>query len=352
MRAWCSTAARVCSSVGGAGSTWPPSRPGSRREPHAHPTRRRLPPGATARDAKLVEAELTKALHASATTRAVTIPGDPPLVDLLADYTERHTRTLRSPETARYHALRIGRWIEGRRASDARAVAQQIREDMHGHYAAGTINRSLGALKKALRDGWRRGAVSVDYSGLVERLPEHNARTTWLTLEQVQRIADHASAPVRAAIWISVLTGCRRGEVLALRPPMIGRDTITLPAGATKTQRTRTVPIIPPVRPWLAQIGAVGLGINFEGLKTGFRRAREAAGMQHVTFHDLRRSCGTLLVQRGVPLQVVSRILGHTSTAVTERVYAHLDVRQLREGLGVLTGLHRRLTPGRRKKAA
>lgn len=78
--------------------------------------------------------------------------------------------------------------------------------------------------------------------------------------------------------------------MLALRPGMIDRDTITLPAGATKTLRTREVPIIAPLRPWLAKVGADGLGINFEGLKSGFRRAREAAGMPHVTFHDLRRS--------------------------------------------------------------
>lgn len=313
---------------------------------------RRLPAGASASDAKRVESELVRALHAATSTRQVQIPGDPLLTKLLADYTERHAHTLRSPDTARYHALRIGRWIEGRRASEARQVAQQIAQDMSGHYADGTINRSLGALKKALRDAWKRGAVPVDYSGQVERLPERNARTTWLTLEQVQRIADHASPAVRAAVWISLLTGCRRGEVLALRPEMIGRDTITLPAGATKTLRTRTVPIIPPARPWLAMIGADGLGITFEGLKTGFRRAREASGMPHVTFHDLRRSCGTLLVQRGVPLQVVSRILGHTSTAVTERVYAHLDVRQLRAGLGVLTDLHRRLHRAPKKRAA
>ncbi len=53
--------------------------------------------------------------------------------------------------------------------------------------------------------------------------------------------------------------------------------------------------------------------------------------------------CGTLLAQRGVPLHVISRILGHTSTQVTERVYAHLQVDQLRQGLDVLTGLHRDL---------
>lgn len=312
---------------------------------------RRLPPGATARDARLVEAELTRALHLEAAPRAVQIPGDPLLTDLLADYAERHAATLRSGETARYHALRIGRWCEGRRASEARQVAAQIVADLHGHYAAGTINRSLGALKRALRDAWRRGASAADYSGHVERLPEHNARSTWLTLEQVQRLAERASPAVRAAIWLSVLTGCRRGEVLALRPPMIGRDAITLPAGATKTLRTRTVPIIAAARPWLRQIGEHGLGITFEGLKTGFRRARQAAGMPEVTFHDLRRSTGTLLVQRGVPLQVVSKLLGHSSTAVTERVYAHLDVRQLRAGLDVLGDLHRRLHQPRKRRA-
>lgn len=312
---------------------------------------RRLPPGATQGDAKRVEAELVRALHQHATTRSVAIPGDPLLTELLADYAERHVHTLRSPETARYHALRIGRWCEGRRASEARQVAASIARDMHGHYATATINRSLGALKKALRMAWERGTLATDHSGLVKRLPEHNARTTWLTLEQVGQIADHASEPVRAAIWLSVLTGCRRGEVLALRPAMIGRDTITLPAGATKTLRTREVPIIAPARPWLAKVSADGLGINFEGLKSGFRRAREAAGMPHVTFHDLRRSCGTLLIQRGVSLHVVSRILGHSSTSVTERVYAHLGNKQIRAGLNELTALHRDLHRRGRKAA-
>lgn len=308
-----------------------------------------LPIGASASDAKRLEAELTRALHAQVASRTPTIPGDPLLIDLLADYAERHTKTLRSPDTARYHALRIGRWCEGRRASDARQVAAAIQQDMHGHYAQATINRSLGALKRALKMAWQRGAVPVDYSGMIERLPEHNARTTWLTLAQVQTLASHASESVRAAMWISVLTGCRRGEVLALTPAMVGRDSITLPAGATKSLRTRTVPIIPPVRPWLQHLP---LPINAEGLKSGFRRAREAAGMPEVTFHDLRRSCGTLLVQRGVPLHIISKILGHSSTAVTERVYAHLDVRQLKEGLGALTELHRDLHRKPRKKAA
>lgn len=305
---------------------------------------RRLPQGATARDAKRAESELTQQLHQA--QPAPVVAGDPYLTALLADYTERHAATLRSPDTARFHAYRIGRWVEGRRASETRAVVAKIVEDMTGHYAPATINRSLGTLGKALRIAWDRGETPADYSSLCKRLPERNARTTWLTLEQVQQIADRASPETRAAIWISVLTGCRRGEVLALQPHMIGGDSISLPAGATKTARTRDIPLIAAVRPWLEYLP---LSITAEGLKSGFRRAREAAGMPDVNFHDLRRSCGTLLIQRGVPLHIVSRILGHTSTAVTEKVYAHLATRQMHQGLAVLDKLHQHLH--RKKKS-
>lgn len=309
---------------------------------------RRLPLGSGKSDANLVEAELTTALNAQRASRATPIPGNPQLAELLGHYAQQHALNLRSTDTAQYHAYRITKWIEGRRASDTREVVASIVEDLTGVYAPATINRSLGTLKKALKLAWEKGRVQTDYSSLVKRLPENNARTTTLTMKQVQTLANHASETVRAAIWIALFTGCRRGEILAMKPADVGRTEITIQAGNTKTLRTRTVPIIPPVRPWLKLLP---LAINFEGLKSGFERARIAAGMPEVNFHDLRRSCGTLLIQRRVPLHVVSKLLGHTSTTVTERVYAHLGARELRQGLSVLGDLHRDLHRKSRKVA-
>lgn len=296
---------------------------------------RRLAEGATAGDAKRLEAELIRALHAQASTRQPQIPGDPLLTELLADYTERHAHTLRSPDTAQHHAYRIGRWLEGRRASETRQVAAAIIEDLQGAYAPGTINRSLGTLKKALAMAWQRGRVPVDYSGLVKRLPEHNQRTVYLSMEQVRTLADAASDQVRVAIWVAMLTGCRRGEVCQILPEHIGADTLRIPAGNTKTLRYREVPIVPALRPWLAQLP---LTIGFEGVKSGFRRARERVGMPHVHFHDLRHSCATVLLQLGVELHVVREILGHTSVKTTER-YAHVMVAPQRAALEKLGDL-------------
>lgn len=309
---------------------------------------RKLPPGASASDAKRLEAELIRALH-SPSSRAPSIPGDPLLTELMADYTGRHADTLRSPETAKYHAYRIGRWIEGRRASETREVAAAIREDLLKAYKPATVNRSLGALKKALAVAWERGKTPVDFSTLVKRIPENNARTVYLTMPEVKKLADYASEQVRAAIWIALLTGCRRGEVCKIAAADIGAETIKLQAGNTKTLRYREVPIVPALRPWLKYLP---LAINFEGVKSGFRRAREAAGMPHAHFHDLRHSCATILLGLGADLHTVRDVLGHTSVKTTER-YAHTMVDDQRAALSKLGDLHQDLhRKGKRPRRA
>jgi integrase len=288
---------------------------------------RKLPEGASASDAKELEAALRGAIKKDA--RQPAIPHDPPMTAVLGLYLQ-HADTLRSPETAKHHANRVGPWAEKFRASEARECASAMVRDMHGHYEPATINRSLGALKKALALAWERGLTLENYALRVKRLPEHNLRDMTLTLEQVQRLSVCASQAVATAIWIAIYTGCRRGEILAMRPEDVEGDTITIRAGNTKTLKTRTIPVVPPLRKHLK---ALPLPLNFEGLKTGFRRAREAAEMPWVTFHDLRRSCATLMIQAGVDLFVVSKLLGHSTVAVTQARYAHLEVGQIRKGL-------------------
>lgn len=283
-----------------------------------------LPQGAPARAAKQLEADIRAALG----QRIPSIPGDPILSDVMALYID-HADTLRSPSTGKMHARRLGRWLAGYRASEARQAAAAFVRDASGHYAPATINRSLGTLKKALRLAWSHGSIANDHSGHIKRLPENNARTVYLGIRQVQQLADCASENVRAAIWIALFTGCRRGEICKIVAADVGADTLRIEAGNTKTLKRRDVPIVSALRPWLPYLP---LAINYEGLKTGFVRARIKAGMPHVHFHDLRHSCASILLESGVDLYVIAKILGHASVKTTER-YAHLHVDRQREGL-------------------
>lgn len=47
-------------------------------------------------------------------------------------------------------------------------------------------------------------------------------------------------------------------------------------------------------------------------------------GLPTITLHDLRHGACSLMLSGGVPVEVVQMILGHSSPAVTRRVYAHL----------------------------
>lgn len=243
-----------------------------------------------------------------------------------------HADNLRSPSTAKYHAARAGQWATKYRANQARAFAAHLVDDMRPHYAPATINRTLGTVKKALHMAWERGRTPEDFGRHIKRLVENNARDTYLSVEQVQKLAQHASEQTRAAIWIALFTGARRGEILAMRPGDVSGDSILIRAGNTKTMKTRSVPVTEGLKPWLAYLP---LQMNFEGLKTGFRRAREAAGMPEVHFHDLRHSCASLLVNMGVRLEVIRDILGHSTVKTTER-YSHLETAAQREALDQL----------------
>lgn len=318
---------------------------------------RRLPAGATASDAKQLAAqlrlELTATIDAERRQRntAPPVAGDPLIADCMAAYIAHHAPTLASPSTAAHHAKRIGAWVGSHRASQARAVAAAIKQDMHGHYAAGTINRSLGTLKKALNIAWQTGQAVSNWGDHVAFVPEHNQRTQTLSADTIKRLAEDLGPEPRAALYISLYTGLRRAEVIALQPGMINLDagTITLPASATKTRRVRTVPIIAPLRPWLA---ALPFTLTPDGIKSAVRRSCARLGLTNHVFRDARRTVATNLIQSGAAtLQEVSHLLGHSSTAVTERVYAHLSVAQISKALSSLPDLHQPFTPGQSERA-
>lgn len=83
---------------------------------------------------------------------------------------------------------------------------------------------------------------------------------------------------------------------------------------------------------WVIEYG----GKRVTRMNGGWRGALRRSGIAHCTRHDLRRTAGSLMLQAGVKLELVSAVLGHRSTAVTRAVYAHLAVEHLRPALDAL----------------
>ena len=63
--------------------------------------------------------------------------------------------------------------------------------------------------------------------------------------------------------------------------------------------------------------------ITVSGLKTSWRRTREAAGVKDFRFHDYRHDFGTKLLRQTGNLKLVQRALNHADIKTTMR-YAHV----------------------------
>lgn len=96
--------------------------------------------------------------------------------------------------------------------------------------------------------------------------------------------------------------------------------------GKTKSAK-RVIPIPADVRPLLAGEGWLFTTRNDtlhnpRNVTRAFNRARDRAGVT-CRFHDLRHTYATWLLSRNVPVHTVSKLLGHTSIAITADIYGH-----------------------------
>lgn len=56
-----------------------------------------------------------------------------------------------------------------------------------------------------------------------------------------------------------------------------------------------------------------------------FRILLNNKGLKHIRFHDLRHSCASLLLAKGIPMKAIQEWLGHSNFSTTANIYAHLD---------------------------
>jgi integrase len=68
----------------------------------------------------------------------------------------------------------------------------------------------------------------------------------------------------------------------------------------------------------------VGTPQNGYNLSKEFHRLCQAAGVPEIRLHDLRHTSASLMLNHGIPLIVVSRILGHSKPSITMDIYGHL----------------------------
>jgi integrase len=210
---------------------------------------------------------------------------------------------------------------------------------------AKTVNNEVAWLQQVVR----REDGTLPWGRPVKKLKVRDARPIrWLTSEEVRRLLSAAIPRARPYLLGYLFTGARREELLAVRWRDVDlvRGVIRLSsaktAGRTAGDSHRTVPVHPDLKPVLEAARAAGQSSPWPAptdqhrVRTWVVTAAERAGIRpRPTLHDLRHTFASHLVQAGVSLYVVGRLLGHTNPATTA-IYSHLAVESLDRAVGLL----------------
>jgi integrase len=184
-----------------------------------------------------------------------------------------------------------------------------------------------------------------------------------LTLEQAKNLLEGIKGHrLEEVIMMAIITGMRKGEIIALRWSDVDLERRVLHVLYTvdyisgygyvenepKTQAGKRTIDLPEFFIDMLKLHRVkqeeqrlkvgeaweGRGLVFPDLTGGylnpihvlrmFKKILEQAGLLLMHFHDLRHSAATILISMGINPKVIQELLGHSDISITLGIYGHL----------------------------
>lgn len=263
---------------------------------------------------------------------------------------------------------RWGLWLKQRRPRvsieriDAEVITRYIASCSSFRAKAtvyGTLSTMRGFVDFLVRQGlwtisplrWMKGPKVTAYSRLPKRIDQAHMQALWT--EAARRGGEYG-----AHLWVTVLsllygTGLRRGELERLNMDAFDRAAGTLRIDGRKSGQERCVPLPEMVLRCLeayfprrhnqlerhGQLGEAALLVSRSGARLTGQQISNAvhamsrrAGVAIHSLHQFRHTCASDLLEAGVHVAQVQRILGHAVIATTVR-YVHIADPQRREAM-------------------
>jgi integrase len=252
-----------------------------------------------------------------------------------------------------------GIWLQKLTPQHIQAFYAQKLED---GLSSKVVSNIHGVLHLALDNAVRWELVSRNVCDLVTVPRIVSREVVPLDIAQARRLVNHVRGHrLEVLLTMAVVTGMRRGELLALRWSNIdfdrrhllvlhsvdfiakygyvedkpktaaGRRVISLPdflLDMLKQHRTHQLEIREATPNWqdhdLVFPNLSGGYLHPNHMGDAFRKLLKEAGLPSIHFHDLRHSAASILLCMGVNIKVIQELLGHSDISITLRTYSHL----------------------------
>jgi integrase len=229
----------------------------------------------------------------------------------------------------------VERWLSQQAVVSKHEAGVDERETRRA--AQATANRRWTLLRAILNSAYRKDPARVPSADAWRRVRAFQRvdkpRSRFLSAVEAKALLANIKPRFAALVRGALYTGCRLGELLRLTVAEVSKDAVSI--ANAKGGQHRIIPLSGEGARFFKALtkdqesAALAFGLPDTGaLRVGLTRAMsaacEAAEIEPATFHDLRRSYGSLMLNSGASGAEVQRLLGHADQRMTLRVYAHL----------------------------
>ncbi|GAO99872.1 tyrosine-type recombinase/integrase [Fructobacillus ficulneus] len=226
-----------------------------------------------------------------------------------------------------------------------RSDFQNFINDFGSDHSKETVAKRKNHISQSLKDAYADGIIDKDPTIRIKLvgLNGKSADDKFLETDELiklnnyvlTKLAEYPHASSYLAIYISIHTGMRIGEIMALdssdihfKNKVISVNKALDQYGHVKSTKTeysnRVITVDDDLLAQLKGIDGRVANISNYGAGKTLKKAIKELGIKEVTFHALRHSHGSLLLSQGVDIKYVSKRLGHKNISTTIDTYTHL----------------------------
>lgn len=281
--------------------------------------------------------------------KAIAARSEPTFGELLDEYLDQHARQrcLAAKEIEAVFRRYLSDWRQRRMNSISKSDVQRKLNDIANHHGVVPANHTLTYAKAAINWCINQKVITCEnpWTG-VEKF-KTQARERFIKPDEFERFfAALKNAPnesgIRDYVYLSLFTGARQANVLAMRWEQIDFNLGIWTIPRTKSGDSQTIPLTSAALEILtARQNSVKGDWVFPGdgktghlvePKKGWHALLEAAGIKDLRMHDLRRTLGSYMAMGNQSLHMIGKALGHKSPTATQ-IYSQLSYDPLRQAM-------------------
>ncbi|MFZ2315623.1 MAG: tyrosine-type recombinase/integrase [Gammaproteobacteria bacterium] len=274
------------------------------------------------------------------------------LHELFENYLKLHAKKHKSSwkEDVRQFDCYLSHWKQRKlsliKKIDIHKLHQEI-GNASGYYAA---NRLLALLSCVFNQANKLGLWDKLNPAIGIKKFKENSRSRFLQADELPRffsaLAEEPNEHARDYILLSLLTGARKSNVLAMRWEELNLEIGLWNIAKTKNGDAHTIPLVAQAveilktkyltkqSDWV--FPSHGKSGHLADPKKPWQRILQSAGIKDLRIHDLRRSLGSWQASTGASLVIIGKTLSHRNVNTTA-IYARLNIDPVRDAMNKAT---------------